>query len=83
MKVDLIRIGNSQGVRIPKALIEQCGLGQRVEMRVEGSSLIIRALKPARSGWDDAFKVMAERRDDSLVLPEDLESGFDDAEWEW
>jgi antitoxin MazE len=54
MKVDLIRIGNSQGVRIPKAVIEQCGFGSRVEMRVEGDSLIITPATAARRGWDRA-----------------------------
>jgi antitoxin MazE len=83
MKADLIRIGNSQGIRIPKAVIEQCGFGQRVEMRVEGASLIISPAKAARGGWDEAFKAMAERGDDAALLPEDLEHTFDQTEWEW
>jgi antitoxin MazE len=83
VKVDLIRIGNSQGVRIPKAMIEECGLGQRVEMRVESGSLIIAPAKAVRSGWDEAFRAMAERGDDRALFPEDLEHSFDDTEWEW
>ena len=34
MKTNLIRIGNSRGIRIPKPFIEQCGLGETVELRV-------------------------------------------------
>lgn len=83
MKADLVRIGNSQGVRIPKAMIEQCGFGQRVEMRVEGDSLIITPGKAARSGWAEAFKAMAERGDDAALFPDDLEHGFDEIEWAW
>lgn len=83
MKVDLIRIGNSQGVRIPKAVIEQCGFGSRVEMRVEGDSLIITPVTAARSGWEGAFKAMAERGDDAALLPEGLGQSFDETEWEW
>jgi antitoxin MazE len=83
MKAALIRIGNSQGVRIPKAVIDQCGFDRRVEMRVEGGSLIIAPAKAARSGWDEAFKAMAERGDDRALLPEDLEHRFDGTEWEW
>lgn len=30
-----VRIGNSRGIRIPKPLIEQCGLGEAVDLRVE------------------------------------------------
>jgi antitoxin MazE len=83
VKADLIRIGNSQGVRIPKAVIDQCGFDRRVEMRIEGDSLIITPVKPARSGWDEAFKAMAERGDDSALFPEDLEHSFEQEEWEW
>jgi antitoxin MazE len=83
VKAALIRIGNSQGVRIPNAVIDQCGFGRRVEMRIEGDSLIITPVKAARSGWEEAFRAMAERGDDAALLPEDLEHSFDENEWEW
>ena len=41
MKVELVRIGNSRGIRIPKPLIEQCGFGDTVDLRVEQDCLII------------------------------------------
>ena len=41
MKADLVRIGNSRGIRIPKPLIEQCGLGDTVELRVDQHCLVI------------------------------------------
>ena len=31
MKTELVRIGNSRGIRIPKPIIEQCRLGDTVE----------------------------------------------------
>ena len=83
MKADIIRIGNSQGVRIPKAVIDQCGFGPRVEMRIEGERLVITRVMATRSGWDEAFKAMAGRGDDAALLPENLRHGFDDTEWEW
>jgi antitoxin MazE len=83
VKADLIRIGNSQGVRIPKTVIDQCGFGRRVEMRIEGDTLIITRVKAARSGWDEAFKVMAAQGDDAALFPENVEHSFDETEWEW
>ena len=83
VKADLIRIGNSRGIRIPKSVIEQCGFGSRVEIRVEGASVVITPVDAVRSGWDDAFKAMAEQGDDALLLPDDLEQSFDETEWEW
>ena len=38
----VIKIGNSHGIRIPQALLEQVGLTGNVEMTIEGNKLIIR-----------------------------------------
>ena len=52
MKVELICIGNSQGICIPRrVVIDQCGFGRRLEMRVEGENLIITRTKVGRNGW--------------------------------
>ena len=59
---ELVKIGNSKGVRIPKALIEQAGLeGSELELRVVRGGLLIRPLKGPRQGWDEAVKVALER----------------------
>lgn len=83
MKADLIRIGNSRGIRIPKAVIEQCGFDRTVELRVEGRSLVITPGRTVRDGWDEAFERMAEEGDDAPLLPEGLTNRFDESEWEW
>ncbi len=41
MIVPLIKIGNSKGIRIPRHLIEKCGLSDTVELRVEEGKLVI------------------------------------------
>ena len=83
MKADLIRIGNSKGIRIPKALIEQCGFEDSVELRVDGNSLILTPAHSPRQGWEAAFKAMAEAGDDKPLLPDDLKHGWAETEWEW
>ena len=35
MKIDMIKIGNSQGIRIPKTIMEQCGFTDSVEMKIK------------------------------------------------
>lgn len=83
MKLKLVRIGNSQGIRLPKAVIDQCGLGKEVELEVDGAMIVIRASRPkARKGWDRAFKEMHEQKDD-VVLWQAAESSWDEEEWEW
>ena len=83
MNVDLVRIGNSRGVRIPKPIIEQCGFGDRVSFAVEGDRLIIGKAAVPRAGWDAAFAEMAAAGDDAPLLPDDLGAPAADALWQW
>lgn len=84
MRTRIVKIGNSQGIRIPKPLIEETGLQGEVDLRVEDHSLVISRVRDVREGWDQAFQRMAERGDDALLDPEAPSlSGWDETEWEW
>ncbi len=62
-------MGNSQGVLIPKPLLEQVGLQDRAEILIEGDALVLRRPKTSpREGWAEAAKAIAEAGNDSLVL---------------
>jgi antitoxin MazE len=41
MKARLVQIGNSRGIRLPKPLIEQAGLGEDVELVVRHGGILI------------------------------------------
>ncbi|HXB21602.1 MAG TPA: hypothetical protein VNV88_09485 [Candidatus Solibacter sp.] len=83
MKARLIGIGNSRGFRIPRLLIEQCGLDKTVELRVENNRLVISSARRARHGWDDAFRVASASLDDELLLEKAASNEFDRKEWQW
>ncbi len=81
----IVKIGNSQGIRIPKILIEQSGLKEEVDLEVENNQIVIRPIRKIREGWDHAFQLMAEKGDDQL-LDKDAginQSSWDSQEWEW
>jgi antitoxin MazE len=84
MKTRIVRIGNSQGIRIPKPLIEQSGLTEDVVILVEGNTLVIKPASRPRDNWEETFQSMAETGDD---MPLDEESpklsSWDDEDWEW
>ena len=82
MRANLVAIGNSRGVRIPKAVLEQTGLKDEVDLEVRGSELVIRAARKPREGWAEAFREMAARGDDELLDPETM-SEWDRTEWTW
>jgi antitoxin MazE len=84
MRASIVRIGNSQGIRIPKAVLEQTRLHGEVDLEVKDEKIIISPVKKPRQDWDRQFKLMAERGDDNL-LDSDVVSltSFDEEEWEW
>ena len=87
IRTQIVKIGNSQGIRIPKILLEQSGLGKNVEIEVNGNCLTIRPMDGPRSGWEDAFATMAEYGDDTLMDAEQTmcrdETEWDETEWDW
>ena len=82
MKSRLVRIGNSRGVRLPKALIEEAGLHEEVEIRADGRSIIITPGRRPRDGWAaDAKRLVADGAQGLLDAP--TETRFDREDWEW
>jgi antitoxin MazE len=55
IQAKIVRIGNSQGIRIPHALLQQLHLTRDVEMSVQDDQLIIRAARTPRAGWEARF----------------------------
>ena len=81
MKAQIIRIGNSHGIRIPKAVLEETRMSGDVEIEVTPDGILIRNINKPRSNWDAAFKALSDRDDD---LPLDQSStGFEKKEWQW
>lgn len=79
----LVAIGNSRGVRLPKPLIEEAGLGERVSLRVVDGGLLIEPRSEVRAGWAAAARLARERGDDAAVEEAWPPTGFDIDEWEW
>ncbi|MBK9214447.1 MAG: AbrB/MazE/SpoVT family DNA-binding domain-containing protein [Chloracidobacterium sp.] len=82
MKCQIIQIGNSQGIRIPKILLEESGISGEVDLELHSEGILIRNIQRPRAGWDDAFKAMAEN-DDTEMLDGVGRSAFDKKEWQW
>ena len=83
MRAEIIRIGNSKGLRIPKAVLEQCGMKTAVDLRVEDRSLIVTPYEEVRAGWEKSFQLMAKNKDDTLLDDGVLSHSWDEDEWQW
>lgn len=79
MQVALRKLGNSQAVIIPKAVLLQLGLTNHIEMAVKDNKIILSAPKKNRQGWALAACALSESGDDQLLdFPADNEE-----EWVW
>lgn len=82
MKAQIIQIGNSQGIRIPKMLLEESRIVGEVDLELHPDGILIRNAQKPRAGWEEAFKLMAENDDDELASDAST-SRFDTKEWQW
>jgi len=82
IRTRIVKIGNSQGIRIPKLFLEQSGIHAEVEIEVQGDHLTIRTAQHSRTGWDEAFALMAKQHDD-VLLDEVNTTDWDQVEWDW
>jgi len=81
MKAQIIRIGNSQGIRIPKTMIEDGKLSGEVELELHEDGILIRSLQKPRANWDAAFNAASDADDDQHL--DETSTKFDKKEWQW
>ncbi|RVU24683.1 AbrB/MazE/SpoVT family DNA-binding domain-containing protein [Sandaracinomonas limnophila] len=78
MEVQIISIGNSKGIRLPKTILEKYNLDDKLELEMKDDCIVLKPLKTPRLGWDEAFKKMNAQKDDELLIPD----VFEDEEFE-
>lgn len=80
MRVELVQIGNSQGIRLPKVVIEQAGLSKELELEVSPGAVVIRPVNKTRQGWAEAATACRAEGDDALG---DWDTTLNDFDGEW
>jgi antitoxin MazE len=84
MKASIVRIGNSQGIRIPKVVLEQTRLKGEVELEVRDQQILIRTATKLRQDWGRKFRIMAAKGDDKLLDSEAIGlTSWDKEDWQW
>ena len=91
MKTSIVQIGNSKGVRIPKALLEQLKFERTVEFEILPEGLLLRPVKNEneserpRVGWTEMFtRALSEEKDDAAAFEDWNQNSlteFEETEW--
>ena len=83
LRTHLVKIGNSHGIRIPKAVIQQIRLIDEVEIEVKRDCLIIKPADNPRANWEKAFaqeKGPLTKEDKDWL---EIENSGMDEDWTW
>ena len=82
MEVAIRKMGNSQGVLIPKPILAQVGLEGVADLQVRDGVIEIRPLRrDPREGWADDARRLAQAGNDVLVWPELANEGDGELVW--
>ena len=82
MEVAIRKMGNSQGVLIPKPILAQVGLEGTADLQVRNGVIEIRAVRRnPRDGWAEDARRIAGQSDDAPVWPEFANEGDDELVW--
>ncbi|MCD6200214.1 MAG: AbrB/MazE/SpoVT family DNA-binding domain-containing protein [Bacteroidales bacterium] len=68
MEISVIKIGNSKGFRLPKALLDKYNIKDKVELILEKGFIVLKPISTPRKGWENAFKEMHKKGDDKLLF---------------
>ncbi len=85
IKTNIIKIGNSRGIRLPKVILQQIGINDEVDLEVDRDRIVLKPVRHRRSGWREVFRKMAAKSDDRLLDGEEtiFQSSWDEDEWTW
>lgn len=83
MRTAIRKIGNSQGVLIPKPMLVETGMEVDVDISVENGTIVLRPIRDrkTRAGWAAAAREIAAQGNDAPVWPEFANA--EDAELTW
>ena len=82
MEVAIRKMGNSQGVLIPKPILAQVWLEGSADLQVREGVIEIRPVRRSpREGWAEDAQRLAEQGGDALVWPELANEGDEAMVW--
>lgn len=81
LEFKVVPIGNSRGVRLPKAVLDKYAIRDAVVVEEREEGLLLRSKKDRRLSWEETFKAMAYEREDWSDLDGTLNDGLDKEPW--
>ena len=81
--IKLVPIGNSKGIRIPKALLQKYGFSNSLLLEETDRGLLLRKKDDHKLSWEDTYKAMANEKEDWDEFDATLLDGLEDEDFEY
>jgi antitoxin MazE len=62
--VKLIPIGNSQGIRLPRAILQKYGFSDTLVLEETGQGILLRRKEDNQLSWEETYRAMAQEQED-------------------
>jgi len=77
LELKVVPIGNSRGVRLPKAVLDKYAIKGELVLEERTEGLLLRNKRDKRLSWEDTFREMAKEREDWNDLDAAMADGLD------
>ncbi len=82
IELKVVPIGNSRGVRLPKAVLDKYAIKGELVLEERQEGLLLRSKGDQRLTWEDTFREMAKEREDWSNLDATMADGLDqESKW--
>ncbi len=75
--VKLISIGNSKGIRLPKALLQKYGWSDSLVLEESDGGVYLYSKEKNKLSWQDSYRAMAAEEEDWSDLDATVADGLD------
>jgi antitoxin MazE len=83
MRIKIIDIGNSKGVRLPTAVIKQYKFAEEVNLELHEDGIVLTPTIKPREGWSEKFSksdIKLSKEDEKWL---EAKNRFDEEDWKW
>ncbi len=81
--INLVPIGNSKGVRIPKALLQKYGFESSLLLEETERGILLRKKDDDKLSWEETYKAIALEKEDWADFDETLNDGLENQDFEY
>ena len=80
--VQIIPIGNSKGIRLPKAILQKYGFSETLLLEETEQGILLRSIETPKLSWEETFRAMAAEQEDWDDFEDMLLDGLDGDEFD-